>query len=109
MLRVGLMLDSYTSSAWVAQLIEDIQSSGFARVELVILNAFSVQARSSRKTTLDNSWELALFRLYERWDYQRNKVDDDAMAPVDVSSLLNRVPLIQVHPNRHGVTDSIPD
>ena len=38
MLRVGIVLDSYISSAWVAKVIEDIQSSGFARVELTLLN-----------------------------------------------------------------------
>ena len=38
MLRIGIMLDSYVSSAWVAKIIEDIQASSFARIELVVLN-----------------------------------------------------------------------
>jgi hypothetical protein len=96
MLRVGVMLESYVSSAWVAKVIEDIQSSGFARVELVILNPL---ARKNRG--------FSLFQFYERWDYQRNKVADDAMAPTDVSYLLNGVPSLFPHLNREGVPGNI--
>ena len=38
MLRIGIMLDSYVSSAWVARIVEDVQASGFAQIELVVLN-----------------------------------------------------------------------
>ena len=100
MLRVGVVLDSYTSSAWVAKVIEDIQSSGFARLELVVLNRPSKPAKPSLLTKLRNGWRFGLFHLYERWDYQRNRADDDALAPTDVSSLLNRVPSISVHSDR---------
>src|SRR6266436_10012796 len=107
MLRVGIVLDSYTSSAWVAKVIEDIQSSGFARLELVLLHSHSEQGTSSLLTKLRN--RFTLFHLYERWDYQRNKADHDALTPTDVSSLLNGVPSISVHSNRKECSDSIPE
>jgi hypothetical protein len=107
MLRVGIMLDSYTSSAWVAKVIEDIQVSGFARVELVVLNRDSAQGKSSLKTRL-RDFNSALFHLYERWDYERNKAGQDAMAQTDVSSLLSGVPSISVEPNRKNFAGSIP-
>ena len=108
MLRVGVVLDSYTSSAWVAKVIEDIQSSGFARVELVILNNPSKQAKSSSLVTkLRDRWRFLLFQLYERWDYKRNKADHDALAPTDVSSLLHGVPSISVPFNRKECSESI--
>ena len=78
MLRVGIVLDSYTSSAWVAKVIEDIQSSEFARLELVILPDHSEQSKASFLRKLRERWNFILFDLYERWDYQRNKADDDA-------------------------------
>ena len=109
MLRVGVVLDSYTSSAWVAKVIEDIQSSGFARLELVLLDGHSEQGKPSFLTKLGNSWRFGLFHLYERWDYQRNKAADDALALTDVSSLLNGVPSISVSANRRECSDSIPD
>jgi hypothetical protein len=109
MLRVGIVLDSYTSSAWVAKVIEDIQSSGFARLELVILSSHSEQGKSSLITKLRNRWRFTLFHLYERWDYRRNNADHDALAPTDVSSLLNAVPSISVHFNRKECSDSVPE
>src|SRR5260370_13416316 len=109
MLRVGIVLDSYTSSAWVAKVIEDIQSSGFARLELVLLHSHSEQGKSSLITKLRNRWRFTLFHIYERWDYRRNKADHDALAPTDVSSLLNGVPSISVHSNRKECFDSVPE
>jgi hypothetical protein len=101
MLRVGIMLDSYTSNAWVAKVIEEIQSSGFARAELVIL------INSPRKSSFLRDFQFALFHLFERWDYQRNKADHDAMAPVDVSSLLSGIALISVEANSKSFTGGI--
>ena len=107
MLRVGIVLDSYTSSAWVAKVIEDIQSSGFARLELVILPNHSEQGKSSFLRKLRE--RFSLFHLYERWDYQRNKADHDALAPTDVASLLNAVPSISIDFKREGGSDNIPE
>src|ERR1039458_4047359 len=109
MLRVGIMLDSYTASAWVAKIVEDIQTSGFAQVELVVLNYPSAQTRPSLKTRLRNHWRLTLFHLYEQWDYRRNKAHHDAKASMNLTSLLNGVPSITVHPVRKGFTDRIPE
>jgi hypothetical protein len=109
MLRVGIVLDSYTSSAWVAKVIEDIQSSGFARLELVLLNSYSEQSKLSLITRLRNRWRFILFHLYERWDYRRNKADHDALAPTDVSSLLRGVPSISVHFNGKECSENVPE
>jgi hypothetical protein len=107
MLRVGIMLDSYTSSAWVAKVIEDIQSSGFARAELVLLDHDPAQRTSPQ--TRDRNWKFALFRLYERWDYERNKAGHDAMTPTDVSSLLSGIPSISIEFNGKNSPGSIPE
>jgi methionyl-tRNA formyltransferase len=103
------MLDSYTSSAWVSKVVEDIQGCGFARIETVILNSLPDQKRPPLKARLRNHWRTTLFHLYEQWDYRRNKSPHDAKAPVVLSSLLNGVPSITVHPIRKGFTDRIPE
>jgi hypothetical protein len=111
MLRIGIMLDSYVSSAWVAKTIEDIQASGFAHVELVIRN--TPPAPSTEKPSLTkrirSHWKLTLYYRYEQWDYNRNKTTPDAKANVDLSSMLSDVPSITVHPIRKGFTDRIPE
>jgi hypothetical protein len=111
MLRIGIMLDSYVSSAWVAKIIEDIQASGFAKVELVVLNTPPPppsQKPSLRKRIRDH-WKLTLYHRYEQWDYDRNKTTPDAKASADLTSMLRDVPCITVHPLRKGFTDRIPE
>jgi hypothetical protein len=109
MLRIGIMLDSYVSSAWVAKIVEDIQASGFAHIELVVLNTPPPQQRPPLGKRLRNHWKLTLFHRYEQHDYKRNKATADAKAATDLSLLLGGVPCITVHPIRKGFTDRIPD
>src|SRR5258708_7209816 len=109
MLHIGIMLDSYVSSAWVAKTIEDIQASGFAQVELVVLNTPPAPKKPSFSKRLRNHWNLTLYSRYEQWDYKRNRYDPDAKAPTDLSPLLQNVPVITVHPIRKGFTDRIPE
>jgi hypothetical protein len=109
MLRIGVMLDSCSSSAWVAKTIEDIQASGFAHIELVVLNTPPAQERPGLKKRIRNHWKLTLYHRYEQWDYQRNKTEPDAKATADLSPLLSDVPSITVHPIRKGFTDRIPE
>jgi hypothetical protein len=109
MLRIGIMLDSYVSSAWVAKTIEDIQASGFARIELVVLNTPPVREKPPLGKRLRNHWKLTLYYRYEQWDYKRNKVEPDSKATTDLSPLLRDVPSITVHPLRKGFTDRIPE
>jgi hypothetical protein len=109
MLRIGIMLDSYVSSAWVAKIVEDIQASGFAHIELVVLNTPPTQQRPPLGKRLRNHWKLTLFHRYEQHDYKRNKAISDAKAATDLAPLLGGVPCITVHPIRKGFTDRIPD
>jgi hypothetical protein len=111
MLRIGIMLDSYASSAWVAKTIEDIQASGFAKVNLVVLNTPPAPStgKPSLKKRIRDHWKLTLYYRYEQWDYKRNKTAPDAKANVDLTSLLRDIPSITVHPIRKGFTDRIPE
>jgi hypothetical protein len=99
------MLDSLTTSAWVAKIIEDIQSSDFAQVTLVILNTPVAKQKSSLRKKLKNHWNLTLYHRYEQWDYKRQKVKVDAKASRDLSAVLSGVPNIKVDPIRKGFTD----
>jgi len=108
MLRVGIMLDSYVSTAWVARIVEDIQQSGFAKIALVVMNTPPAKQRPPLGKRLRSHWNQTLFHRYEQWDYQRNKAADDAKAAADLSPLLKDVPVVTVHPLRKGFTDRIP-
>ena len=109
MLRIGLMLDTLKPGAWVAKIIEDIQSSGFAQITLVVLNTPIPPKTPSLRQRLRNHWKLTLFQRYEQWDYRRNRSGNDAKASVDVSALLNGIPTLTVLPQRKGFTDRLQD
>lgn len=109
MLRVGVILDSYTSSAWVAEVIKGIQSSEFAQVELTILNNYPAQKGALPKIKFRNRLMSKLFRVYEQWDRERNGGDHDALEPTDISSLLHGTPLVSVHFDSNVFVDSIPE
>jgi hypothetical protein len=97
MLRVGIMLDSYLSSAWIAKSVADIQSSEFARVELVLLQPPHLQSNQPLAAKLMRLWKYSLFESYERWEYGRNGSKPDAFEPVDLAPLLESVPTVVVH------------
>ena len=69
MLRIGIMLDSYTTTAWVAKIIEDIQRSDFAELSLVILNTPAPAVKPSFRKRLKEAWKYSLYFRYEMWDY----------------------------------------
>jgi hypothetical protein len=105
MLRIGLMLDSFTTSAWIEKIVDDIQSSDFSRVEMVIMNSPAQQQRPSFSTRLKNHWKRTLFHLYEKADYAKHKADPDSRASRDLTQTLRDVPLLKVNPVRKGFTD----
>lgn len=105
MLRVGVMLDSYVSSAWIARIVEEIQASGFAHIELAVLH----DAGPAKTAGLRRRLKFALFRLYEQWDERWSRTASDALAATNLTLLLEGVPRLTVHPRRTGFTDRIPE
>lgn len=84
MLRCGVVLDSLKPSAWVARIVNEIQSEGLAEIVLVLLDQAAAEGERG-------SW---LFRKYEQWDYRRSRAEQDALAPTDVSRALSAVPTL---------------
>jgi hypothetical protein len=105
MLRIGIMLDSLTTSAWVAKIIEDIQTSQFASVSLVILQTPPAKQKPVLREWLKDHWSLSLYGRYEKWDYQKHKADPDAKAPYDLSTILGGVRCVRASPSRTGSSD----
>ena len=109
MLRIGVMLDSLKTSAWVGYILEQIQASDFGQIQLVILNTPAQPAPKPFGKRLEAYWKLALYSRYEQWDYRRNRTDPDYRAPTDVANLLQTVPKLPVNPTRKGFSDYLQD
>jgi len=82
MLRVGVLLDSGESFAWIAKILERLRESEFARLEVALLLSSSQDHKSG------GSLDSVLFRLYERWDYRRRQDENDPFSPTDLSAFL---------------------
>ena len=105
MLRIGVMLDSMQASAWIDHILEQIQKSSFARIELVVLNTPADARRPTLTERLRDHWKLTAFSRYEQWDHQRNKGTHDAKATRDLQPLLEGVSQLKVKPARKGFSD----
>lgn len=103
------MLDSYVTSAWISKIVDDIESSDFARIALVVLNTPMPEKRLPLKQRAKAHWKLTAFARYEQWDYERNRGGNDAKATVDLSDKLRDVSRLQVDPLRKGFTDRLKD
>jgi hypothetical protein len=84
LLRIGIVLDSYNVSAWVARVIDDLITSDFLNVAGIALLPVENAARNGR--TLH--W---FFRKYAAWDAARKRSEDDPLRVVDVSGPVKRV------------------
>lgn len=115
-LRIGLLLDSEILCAVFAEVVRDIQSSNFAKIELLILNQEARPEVGPRRPF----WRRILRRffdpqvrrnflydLYLRLD-QRYQVADDPLAPVDCADLFNGIARISVRPLRKGFVHRFP-
>ena len=80
-LRVGLLLESTTLPAWAVSVLDQIDKSSFAGIEVVILNGATPKQRRAS----------LLYQLYSRWDAKRCAIANDPMRPVDCSSRLEGI------------------
>ncbi len=87
-LRIGLLVDSLTQPRWVSKIINDIQSSDFAEICLVVKN----EATSEPRGRLQSYWKnrnFLLYALYNRVDNRILLAEDDAFEDVDVEDQLS--------------------
>ncbi len=111
-LRIGLLVNSSTLPACFAAVVEQIQQSNFASVELVVYNA--EQTGAPADIAPKRSWlgrlagrildgrrrKTMLFELYERWDRRNIKATDNPRTPIDCSTKFARSESLRVTPVR---------
>ncbi|HEY9500382.1 MAG TPA: hypothetical protein VIR01_01990 [Pyrinomonadaceae bacterium] len=107
-LRVGLLIDSFLQPKWIAKIIEDIQSSDFARLVLVIKNEEQNQPVSRFKAYWKNRQHL-LYAFYNRVDERRVRAEPDAFEVVDIRELVSDCAVLTVTPLRKKYSDWFSD
>ncbi len=105
-LRIGVLIDGFRLSRAFRQVLQDIQASDFARLELVVLNCqpqttiAPPKNRFSRylRLLLNSSFRQALlYSAYQKWD-QRNAKHPHPLEEVDVTDVLGNIPRLDVVP-----------
>ena len=91
-LRIGLLVDSFVQRKWIHQVIEEIQSSGFAEIKVVIKNEAPSKPPQGRLKSYWQNRKYLLYALYGKIDDRRVKVKPDAFEPVDLKPLLAEIP-----------------
>jgi hypothetical protein len=107
-LRIGLLVDSLTQPRWVSKIINDIQSSDFAEICLVIKN----EAKTEPRGRLQSYWinrQFLLYALYNRVDNRVSLAEDDAFEDVEIQESLSGVPVLGVMPVMKKFSDWFPD
>src|SRR5215212_2643258 len=107
-LRIGLLVDSLTQPRWVSKIINDIQSSGFAEICLVVKN----EATSEPLGRFQSYWKnrnYLLYALYERVDSRVSLGEENAFEDVDIEQSLPGVPVLPVMPIMKKFSDWFPD
>src|SRR5262249_1137297 len=106
-LRIGLLLDGPTLSRFFARIVEDVQASNFARIELLVFRkkiaAAGQTAAKSRIGALKhrlltpNLRKRALYDAYLRFD-ERMRPANHPLDNVDCTLLLGGIENIEVEP-----------
>jgi hypothetical protein len=109
-LRIGLLLNDSIQPAWVAEVLEQIAQSNFARVELVVYNAkekarHSPLRRMTRLLSDAKARRVLLFRLYARWDRRRIASGKDPFRKKDLSARLKNIDAMRLVPLGDGPVD----
>jgi hypothetical protein len=91
-LRIGVLLDGPTLPACLAEALQHIVSSNFARLELAVFNTEAPQLRDNLPR------QPLLFALYQSWDARRIHESPDPLKEVDCGGYFKDVESIPVTP-----------
>ena len=108
-LRIGLLIDSFVQRKWIHQVVNDIQSSDFAEITLIIKNETQPKPSQGRLKSYWQNRDYLLYALYGKIDERRVKVKPDAFEPVDLQPLLAECPIVPVVPEMKKYSDWFPE
>jgi len=100
-LRIGILLDSPILPAYLAEALEHIANSDFARLELAVFNAHAPRTADDTHT--------GLFARYVAWDAKRIPESPDPLAKVDCARYFKDVESLPVTPIAGNGFHRVPD
>lgn len=98
-LRVGVMLDGYVVTAWVAHVLRTIEAEGSGRIELVVFNA-EKHGRLPLLQRIRNRLRTFLYDRYYTFDAAYWASPESPFNACDLSAMLKDRPALKVTPTR---------
>lgn len=98
-LRVALLLDSYSLTAWSYAMVEKIMASDYAAISLLILNDNDHGPSGGKPSFVHKLREKSryyLYDLYMRYDARKFRPPRDAFAMKDAHDLFTGIPALNV-------------
>ena len=105
-LKIGLMIDSTNVPYWVYVMIEKINQSNYAKIELVIVNGSEI-SKNSTLTKIKNNKNYFLYKIYTKLENKIYKPELDLFTTYDLKDKLSKVKELTVIPKQTEYSDWI--
>lgn len=115
-IKVGLLLDRWEVDAWIHSMIERINASDYAHIDLVVLNSTQLPKSKPLSTKIKDNWgNITSTLIWKLLVLVQNKLIDrveclpDAFVPKDLQPLMPDVPIIETTPIKKKFSDWVCD
>ena len=105
-IRVGIMLDTYHMEYWAYKILEEISSSDYASVELIILNA-KLDVKISTVDKIRINRKEIFYIAYTKLEKRIIQPKPDAFTRINAQKILENVPVIVTLPKMDKYSDWI--
>ena len=105
-LKIGLMLDSTNVPHWVHLMVEKINQSNYAKIELVIINGSKI-SKNTILSKIKNNRNYFLYKIYTKFENKIYTPELDSFKTYDLKNELINVKKFTVIPKQTKYSDWI--
>ena len=105
-LKIGLLIDSTNIPYWVYLMIEKINQSNYAQINLLIING-NKQIKNNNITKIKNNKNYFLYKIYTKFENKIYKQESNAFETYDLENILLDTNKITIIPKQTKYSDLI--
>jgi folate-dependent phosphoribosylglycinamide formyltransferase PurN len=105
-LKIGLLMDSTKIPYWIYSMIEKINQSNYAQINLLIING-KKQTENNNITKIKNNKNYFLYKIYTKFENKIYKQESNTFETYDLESILSDTNKITIIPKQTKYSDLI--
>ena len=105
-LKIGLLIDSTNIPYWAYSMIEKINQSNYAQINLLIING-NKQIKNNNITKIKNNKNYFLYKIYTKFENKIYKQESNTFETYDLESILSDTNTITIIPKQTKYSDLI--